>query len=124
MDNLLYLVNTREIYRNLAISEIFVSFLSRKRHEYLKVFSQNFWIKESSSSSQKEKAKTVIRKSEIHPLKVTALIIRFFIIDFFTKFDQIRRKQRILSNLLKKSLRGNIISCTVNVSILYESLFT
>ena len=38
--------------------------------------------------------------------------------DFFSKCDQIRRKLRIWSHLLKKSLMGNLIFCAV-----YDSCF-
>ena len=37
--------------------------------------------------------------------------MRFFIKDFFSKCDQIRRKLRIWSHLLKKSLMENFIFC-------------
>ena len=33
--------------------------------------------------------------------------------DFFSKYDQFRRKLRIWSNLLKKSLMENFIFCEV-----------
>ena len=39
--------------------------------------------------------------------------IKFFIKDFFSKCDQIRRKLRIWSHLLKKSLMENFIFCAV-----------
>ena len=35
--------------------------------------------------------------------------MKFSIQDFFSKYDQIRRKLRIWSHLLKKSLIGNFI---------------
>ena len=35
--------------------------------------------------------------------------MRFFIKDFFSKYDQIRRNLRIWSHLLKKSLMENFI---------------
>ena len=38
--------------------------------------------------------------------------------DFFSKCDQIRRKQRIWSYLLKKSLMENIVFCAVLILIL------
>ena len=41
--------------------------------------------------------------------------MKFSIADFFSKCDQIRRKLRIWSHLLKKSLRENFIFCAVNV---------
>ena len=39
--------------------------------------------------------------------------IKFFIKDFFSKFDQIRMKLRIWSHLLKKSFMKNFIFCAV-----------
>ena len=39
--------------------------------------------------------------------------IKFFIKDFFSKFDQIRMKLRIWSHLLKKSFIKNFIFCAV-----------
>ena len=39
--------------------------------------------------------------------------MKFFITDFFSKCDQIRRKLRIWSHLLKKSVMENFIFCTV-----------
>ena len=39
--------------------------------------------------------------------------MRFFIKDFFSKCDQIRRKLQIWSHLLKKSLMENFIFCAV-----------
>ena len=53
-----------------------------------------------------------------HPrLSFTAQKLKIFIKDFFSKFDQIRRKLRIWSHLLKKSLMENIIFCAVILSI-------
>ena len=43
----------------------------------------------------------------------TAQKMKFSIKDFFSKFDQIRRKMRIWSHLLKKSLMENFIFCAV-----------
>ena len=43
----------------------------------------------------------------------TAQKMKFFIKDFFCKCDQIRRKLRIWSHLLKKSLMENFIFCAV-----------
>ena len=41
--------------------------------------------------------------------------MKFSIKDFFIKCDQIRRKLRIWSHLLKKSLMGNFIFCEVDL---------
>ena len=41
--------------------------------------------------------------------------MKFSIKDFFSKCDQIRRKLRIWSHLLKKSLMENLIFCAVTV---------
>ena len=46
-------------------------------------------------------------------LSYTAQKMKFSIKDFFSKFDQIRRKLRILSHLLKKSLMENFIFCAL-----------
>ena len=43
----------------------------------------------------------------------TAQKMKFFIKDFFSKCDQIRRKLKIWSHLLKKSLMGNFIFCSM-----------
>ena len=44
---------------------------------------------------------------------VTAQKMKFPIKDFFSKWDRIRRKLRIWSHLLKKSLMENFIFCAV-----------
>ena len=41
--------------------------------------------------------------------------MRFSIKDLFSKCDQIRRKLRIWSHLLKKSLTENLIFCAVDI---------
>ena len=43
----------------------------------------------------------------------TVQTMKFSIMDFFSKYDQIRRKLRIWSLLLKKSLKENLIFCAV-----------
>ena len=45
----------------------------------------------------------------------TAQKMKLSIKDFFNKCDKIRRKLRISSHLLKKSLMENFISCTVTL---------
>ena len=54
-------------------------------------------------------------------LSYTAQKMKFSIKDFFSKCDQIRRKLRIWSHLLKKSLIENFIFCTVTerVAVIY-----
>ena len=46
----------------------------------------------------------------------TARKIKFSIKDFSSKYDQIRRKLRIWSHILEKSLMENFIFCAVRVS--------
>ena len=46
-------------------------------------------------------------------ISVTALKMKFSIKDFFSKCDHIRKKLRIWSHLLKKSLMENFIFCAV-----------
>ena len=45
----------------------------------------------------------------------TAQKMKFSIMDFFSKCDQIRRKLRIWSHLLKESLVENFIFCAVTL---------
>ena len=60
---------------------------------------------------------SILRKCQIFTNYVnydyTAQKMMFSIKDFFSKRNQIRRKLRIWSHLLKKSLMENIIFCTV-----------
>ena len=53
----------------------------------------------------------------------TAQKMKFSIKDFFSKYDEIRRKLRIWPHLLKKSLMENFIFCTVVVSFLFGFKF-
>ena len=48
-------------------------------------------------------------------IRITAQKMKFSITDFFSKCDQIRRKLRICSHLLKKSVMENFILCAVDV---------
>ena len=54
----------------------------------------------------------------------TAQKMKFSIKDFFSKYDQIRRKMRIWSHLLKKSLMENFILCAVQQTIICSRLAT
>ena len=58
----------------------------------------------------------VLCRSRLLPMPVIAQKMKFLIKDFFSKCDQIRRKLRIWSHLLKKSLMKNIIFCAVCIS--------
>ena len=49
-------------------------------------------------------------------IALTAQKMKFSIKNFFSKFDQIRRKQWIWSHLLKKSLMENFIFCAVSLA--------
>ena len=55
--------------------------------------------------------------SEPDKAVITAQKMKFSIKDFFSKCDQIRRKRRIWSHLLKKSLMEDFIFCAVNGKI-------
>ena len=57
--------------------------------------------------------RTGTRKAGAFIARYTAQKMKFSIKDFFSKCDQIRRKLRIWSHLLKKSLTENFISCAV-----------
>ena len=52
-------------------------------------------------------------------LTITAQKMKFSIQNFFSKYDQSRRKLRSWSHLLKKSLMENFIICAVNVLFSY-----
>ena len=54
---------------------------------------------------------------EIFRLSYTPQKIKFFIKEFFSKCDQIRRKMQIWSHFLKKSLTENFIFCAVIPSL-------
>ena len=60
-----------------------------------------------------------ICKVSIDNKSITAQKMKFSIKDFFSKCDQIRRKLRIWSHLLKKSLMEKLIFCAVY----WESIF-
>ena len=47
--------------------------------------------------------------------------MKFYIKDFFSKCDQIRRKLRILSHLLKKSSMENFNFCAVTTTFLIDN---
>ena len=51
------------------------------------------------------------------PIKYTAQKMKFSVNDFINKRDQIRRKLRIWSHLLKKSLMGNFLCSDINTCI-------
>ena len=51
-------------------------------------------------------------------VEFTAQKMKFSIKDFFSKCDQIRRKLRIWSHLLKKSLMENFIFCAVVLGLI------
>ena len=55
----------------------------------------------------------------LHPLLHTHTVqkMKFSIKDFFSKYDQIRRKLRIWSHLRKKSLMENFIFCAVSLPL-------
>ena len=52
----------------------------------------------------------------------TAPKMKFSITDFFSKYDQIRRKLRIWSHLLKKSVT-EIFFCSVAVVVIYVIIY-
>ena len=65
-------------------------------------------ISEKSPSRAKTKGKRIEDEDSD-----TAQKMKFSIKDFFSKCDQIRKKLRIWSHLLKKSLMENFIFCAV-----------
>ena len=51
--------------------------------------------------------------------RITAQTVKFSMKDFFSKFDQIRRKPRIWPHLLKDFLMKNFIFWTVDVAVIF-----
>ena len=60
------------------------------------------------NKNQETEFQTSFKSCTLHCTKM-----KFFIKDFFSKSDRIRRKLRIWSHLLKKSLMENFIFCAV-----------
>ena len=61
----------------------------------------------------------------VFQLSITVLKMKFSIKNFFSKCDQIRRKLRIWSHLLKKSLTENFVFCAViliNLAKFYQNV--
>ena len=58
----------------------------------------------------------------VKSVRHTAQKMKFSIKDFFSKCEQIRRKLRIWSRLLKKSLIENFIFCVVSANMKKEQL--
>ena len=58
---------------------------------------------------------SIILAANVSASKFTAQKMKFSIRDFFSKCVQIRKKLRIWSHLLKKSLMENFIFCLVTV---------
>ena len=53
---------------------------------------------------------------------ITAQEMKFCIKDSFSKCEQIRRKLRIWSHFLKKSLKENFIFCTMHIFVKYLNI--
>ena len=75
-------------------------------------FDHKLICKSHSSDLRKKASKKVHGLARVTP---TARKMKFSIKDFFSKCDQIRRKLRIWSHLLKKSLMENFIFCVVTI---------
>ena len=63
-------------------------------------------------------------KTTLNVSPYTAQKMKFSIKDFFSKCDQIRRKLRIWSNLLKNSLMENFIFCAVSAETVFLALIS
>ena len=92
-----------------------VSFLYRSDLQFVN------WFVLSSSSSKNLSAKLFLsglHSCSFNPYQILRKKMKFSIRDFFSKCDQIRRRLRIWSHLLKKSLMENFIFlCEVNKSV-------
>ena len=70
----------------------------------------------SAYNTRKNRLNLVFREFSV---SINAQKIKFSIKDFFSKCDQMRRKLRIWSHLLKKSLMENIF-CAVYLKLVLE----
>ena len=104
----------------LMMSMSLVSFLYRSDLQFVN------WFVLSSSSSKNLSAKLFLsglHSCSFNPYQILRKKMKFSIRDFFSKCDQIRRKLRIWSHLLKKSLMENFIFCAVRgVSMLFLNI--
>ena len=66
------------------------------------------------------KSKSLCNKNETQKATHTAQKVKFSIMDFFSKCEQNRRKLRIWSHLLKKSLMENFIFCAVATDVFFH----
>ena len=64
----------------------------------------------------KRRANVSVDEKDRRSFWITAQKMKSPIKDFFSKCDQIRRKLRIWSHLLKKSLMENFIFCAVDIA--------
>ena len=62
-----------------------------------------------------QKSLNLFPRKTLDIVRNTAQKMKFSITDFLSKYDQIRRKLRIWSRLLKKSVMENFIFCKVNM---------
>ena len=85
----------------------------------MKNFDEIFLKTRSEESINKLSLKLFLTVKTLH----TAQKMKFSIKDFFCKCDQIRRKQRIWSHLLKKSLMENFIFCAVTALWGYNYIY-
>ena len=90
----------------------FAQKLSKKKYESMKITTQ---VAENLDPEEFIETRSLCSHSNLSSNSNTAQIIKFSMKDFFSKCDQIRRKLRIWSHLLKKSLMENFIFCAVQV---------
>ena len=116
----------RNVYEGLSLllrrkcpySELFWSVLSRiwtEQREMRSISIYSVRMRENADQNNSEYGH-FSRSVYIYCPLETARKIKFFIKDFSSKYDQIRRKLRIWSHILEKSLMENFIFCAVRVS--------
>ena len=74
---------------------------------------KGFWLSVYKEEIVWQKNNNLLKKCVV---KSSAQKMKFSIEDFFSKCDQIRRKLRIWSHLLKKSFKENFIFCAVELA--------
>ena len=100
---------------------------SRQDHQFfdsvISNFSSNLEIISSFNVTSKFNyllmAQLILKNThEILAMQTTAQKVKFSIKDFFSKCDQICRKLRIWSHLLKKSLMGNFLFYSADIFVI------
>ena len=104
-----------------VVTERFIRTFKNKMCKYMTLVSKNVSIDKLDDKLVNKYDNTYHITIKIKPADVKANTLhkkmKFFIKDFSCECDQIRRKLKIWSHLMKKSLMENFIFCAVTIAI-------